>query len=256
MVVKNLCDYTNQLKLDQIKTSGPQPHWPQRMADRELPIIAGKCGKLGPRRSAWGAAEGQGRPRHRGPGRCSGGASLDGAQTRPAGRSPESREGRRSWGQGCLTAEVTERHDALVPTSTESPPLARNLRRSALGAHGSLWQRTAPTTARSRGQTRREVNGLGSARTRRRKGGQQGKSRARGEAGVGLCPWGASDRGASGSPPHTLQTDYWLTRSEHLLCALHNTSHFLNSSRKNVRRHEVGSPFWALCPARSSLQTG
>lgn len=106
-------------------------------------------------------------------------------------------------GQGCLTAEVTERHDALVPTSTESPPLARNLRRSGLSGHGSLWQRTAPSTARSRSQTRREVNGLRSAPTRKRRGGQQGGVPGSGRSGCGIMPLGELPTVGRPGPPHT-----------------------------------------------------
>lgn len=40
--------------------------------------------------------------------------------------------------KGCLTAEVTERHGALVPTILESPPLAPQRSRVSMGTYGGL----------------------------------------------------------------------------------------------------------------------
>lgn len=53
-------------------------------------------------------------------------------------------------------------------------PLARSLRRPQLRAQVSLWQRTELSTARSRGQTKREAKRPDCARTRKRRGGGLG----------------------------------------------------------------------------------
>ena len=58
-----------------------------------------------------------------------------GSDREPAGQSPESRKDRRSQGQGCLTAEITERHGAQVPGIPKSSPLARRRSGVSMATH-------------------------------------------------------------------------------------------------------------------------
>lgn len=119
--------------------------------------------------------------------------------------------------QGCLTAEVAERHFARVPSSAYSSRVAPQHSRVSMATHRAL-----DGVLRGPNRMRCETTGL---RTHAyKKDGRQGASRGSEGAGVrSRCLPRAASRAAWGPVSHTLQTDLWrwLTRSECLLCARH-----------------------------------